>query len=150
MVEGPTRQVDIETVVDLADIITSLRELSDDELAERGLAVEGMWDEIDDPVLLGPHGTPVDTWREDYPYDERFSRHEYEREKRLLQIELLKLQSWVKDTGQRVVILFEGRDAAGKGSAVSGTSSAMSSTCRARARSSSSTVPGTTVPSSSA
>jgi polyphosphate kinase 2 len=118
MAEGPTREVDIETVVDLADIITSLRELSDDELAERGLAVEGMWDEVDDPVLLGPHGTPVDTWREDYPYDERFSRYEYEREKRLLQIELLKLQSWVKDTGQRVVILFEGRDAAGKGGTI--------------------------------
>ena len=118
MAEGPTREVDIETVVDLADIITSLRELSDDELAERGLAVEGMWDEVDDPVLLGPHGTPVDTWREDYPYDERFSRYEYEREKRLLQIELLKLQSWVKETGQRVVILFEGRDAAGKGGTI--------------------------------
>lgn len=46
------------------------------------------------------------------------SRARYEREKRQLQIELLKLQAWVKETGQRVVILFEGRDAAGKGGAI--------------------------------
>src|SRR5487761_1710193 len=51
----------------------------------------------DDPVLLWPDGTPVDTWREDYPYDERMSRDYYERTKRLLQIELVKLQNWVKD-----------------------------------------------------
>ena len=39
--------------------------------------------------------------REDYPYDERLRRADYEREKRLLQIELLKLQEWIKDTGER-------------------------------------------------
>jgi polyphosphate kinase 2 len=58
------------------------------------------------------------TWREGYPYEHRLSRPEYEREKRSLQIELLKLQSWVKDTGQKVVLLFEGRDAAGKGGTI--------------------------------
>ena len=72
----------------------------------------------DDPVLLGPDGVPVDTWREGYPYDERLDRTTYELEKRLLQIELIKLQSWVKDTGQRLVLLFEGRDAAGKGGTI--------------------------------
>ncbi|MEJ3655175.1 polyphosphate kinase 2 [Actinomycetes bacterium KLBMP 9759] len=72
----------------------------------------------DDPVLLGPDGARVDTWREGYPYDERLPREEYDRVKRLLQIELLKLQNWVKETGQRVVILFEGRDAAGKGGTI--------------------------------
>ena len=45
-------------------------------------------------------------------------RPEYDRVKRLLQIELLKLQYWVTDTGQRIVILFEGRDAAGKGGTI--------------------------------
>jgi polyphosphate kinase 2 len=45
-------------------------------------------------------------------------RPEYDRAKRLLQIELLKLQYWVTETGQRLVILFEGRDAAGKGSTI--------------------------------
>ncbi|GGL89358.1 polyphosphate kinase 2 [Nakamurella endophytica] len=75
-------------------------------------------DHDDDPVLLGPDGEPVETWREDYPYDERMARHEYETTKRALQIELLKLQRWVKDTGQKIVVLFEGRDAAGKGGTI--------------------------------
>jgi hypothetical protein len=100
----------------------------------------------------------------------------YERQKFRLQVELLKLQAWVKETGQRVVILFEGRDAAGKGgaikrfmehlnprgarvvalekpsewSAASGTSSATCNICRPRVRSCCSTAPGTTVPASSA
>jgi polyphosphate kinase len=72
----------------------------------------------DDPVLYGADGRPVDTWREDYPYDERLTRDEYERDKRLLQIELLKLQNWIKATGGRLVVLFEGRDAAGKGGTI--------------------------------
>jgi len=53
-----------------------------------------------------------------YPYKKKISRVEYEKKKQELQIELLKMQSWVKDTGQRVVILFEGRDAAGKGGTI--------------------------------
>lgn len=53
-----------------------------------------------------------------YPYKNRISTKRYEKEKYLLQVELLKLQSWVKETGQRVVILFEGRDAAGKGGTI--------------------------------
>ena len=75
-------------------------------------------DDDDDPVLLWPDGTVVDTWREEYPYEERLGRPEYERTKRLLQIELVKLQNWVKDTGLRIVIVFEGRDAAGKGGTI--------------------------------
>ncbi len=58
------------------------------------------------------------TWREGYPYDEKMTRHEYEAFKRSLQIELLKMQSWVKETGQKVVLIFEGRDAAGKGGTI--------------------------------
>ncbi|WP_235910609.1 polyphosphate kinase 2 [Goekera deserti] len=77
---------------------------------------EGDWD--DDRDLVDPEGALVDTWRENYPYDERMQRKEYEREKRQLQIELLKLQSWVKDTDQKIVVLFEGRDAAGKGGTI--------------------------------
>jgi polyphosphate kinase 2 len=81
-----------------------------------GLRVEDNDD--DDPVLMWPDGTPVDTWREDYPYDERMTRDYYDHHKRLLQIELVKLQNWVKDTGQKIVIVFEGRDAAGKGGTI--------------------------------
>ena len=54
----------------------------------------------------------------DYPYKSPMERASYEKQKRDLQIELLKLQRWVKDTGQRIVIVFEGRDAAGKGGAI--------------------------------
>ena len=72
----------------------------------------------DDPVLLAPDGTPIDTWRENYPYQNRLTRDEYEHTKRALQIELLKWQNWTKDTGQRHIILFEGRDAAGKGGTI--------------------------------
>jgi len=53
-----------------------------------------------------------------YPYDHKMDTKEYEALKQELQIELLKMQSWVKETGQRVVILFEGRDAAGKGGTI--------------------------------
>ena len=60
-----------------------------------------------------------DKWREGaYPYKNRMNRDTYEEQKYRLQVELLKLQNWIKDTGQRVVILFEGRDAAGKGGTI--------------------------------
>ena len=64
-------------------------------------------------------GELADDWREGgYPYKHLMSRRSYERRKYELQVELLKLQAWVKETGQRVVILFEGRDAAGKGGTI--------------------------------
>jgi polyphosphate kinase 2 len=72
----------------------------------------------DDPVLYYSDGRPVDTWREDYPYDDRLQRAEYDQMKRLLQIELLKLQNWIKESGERLIVLFEGRDAAGKGGTI--------------------------------
>jgi polyphosphate kinase 2 len=53
-----------------------------------------------------------------YPYKHLMTRKNYERQKYHLQVELLKLQSWVKKTGQKLVILFEGRDAAGKGGTI--------------------------------
>ena len=61
----------------------------------------------------------ADNWQEGgYPYKNLLSRKSYERQKYRLQVELLKLQAWVKETGQRVVVLFEGRDAAGKGGTI--------------------------------
>lgn len=59
-------------------------------------------------------------WNADgsYPYKKKIDVFEYERQKHELQIELLKMQNWVKDTGQRIVIIFEGRDAAGKGGTI--------------------------------
>src|SRR5574343_489786 len=58
-------------------------------------------------------------WREGgYPYKNLMQRRNYEQQKYRLQVELLKLQAWVKETGAKVVILFEGRDAAGKGGTI--------------------------------
>ncbi|MDF1589197.1 MAG: polyphosphate kinase 2 [Gammaproteobacteria bacterium] len=54
-----------------------------------------------------------------YPYKKKMKKAKYEKEKKLLQIELAKFQHWVKETGQRYLIIFEGRDAAGKGGAIS-------------------------------
>ncbi|HSM39860.1 MAG TPA: polyphosphate kinase 2 [Afifellaceae bacterium] len=54
----------------------------------------------------------------EYPYKTRVRRSVYEKHKAELQIELLKAQEWVKDTGQKIVLLFEGRDAAGKGGTI--------------------------------
>jgi len=71
-----------------------------------------------DPDLIDPGGRAVETWREDYPYDERMGREEYEQEKYRLQVELLKFQYWTQDTGAKHLILFEGRDAAGKGGTI--------------------------------
>lgn len=53
-----------------------------------------------------------------YPYEKRLSIREYYQQKLWLQVELVKLQNWVQETGQRVVLVFEGRDAAGKGSTI--------------------------------
>ena len=53
-----------------------------------------------------------------YPYDERMGRKAYEAEMEVLQIELVKLQAWVKESGARVACVFEGRDAAGKGGTI--------------------------------
>lgn len=99
-----------------------LREVQDDVRAyiDR-LQVEGYSlgeDHDDDPVLLDATGLAVDTWRENYPYDERMSREEYDEQKYLLQVELLKFQRWQGETGAKHVVVFEGRDAAGKGGTI--------------------------------
>lgn len=54
----------------------------------------------------------------EYPYKDKMGRSEYEAEKAALQAELLKVQLWAQDTGQKFVMHFEGRDAAGKGGTI--------------------------------
>ncbi|MFV0333415.1 MAG: polyphosphate kinase 2 [Tropicimonas sp.] len=53
-----------------------------------------------------------------YPYEERMDRQDYEKTLHKLQIELVKLQAWALKTGQRIAVVFEGRDTAGKGGAI--------------------------------
>lgn len=83
----------------------------------------------DAPALVSGDGIPewvrevslTDTKRiigSQYPYKTKMGRKYYEDQKRLLQVELLKMQRWVQEKGQRIVMLFEGRDAAGKGGTI--------------------------------
>lgn len=73
----------------------------------------------DDTEKVNPDEELAPDWRDGgYPYKNLMRRSAYEKEKFRLQVELLKLQAWAKETGQRVVILFEGRDAAGKGGTI--------------------------------
>ncbi len=73
-------------------------------------------------VASAPHGTYEDSGKAKlppfYPYKQRMRRTQYEKIKQELQIELLKVQNWVKQTGQKIVLVFEGRDAAGKGGTI--------------------------------
>ena len=89
-----------------------------DELRNRMLLDQ----ESDDAKLRYVPGEPLDpdpiAWKQNYPYSKKLKLAEYEATKRLLQIELLKLQKHVKDQGLKVVVVFEGRDAAGKGGAI--------------------------------
>ena len=55
---------------------------------------------------------------EEYPYSKKMNTKDYEREKRLLQIELLKVQKWLKVADKKIITIFEGRDAAGKGGTI--------------------------------
>ena len=72
-----------------------------------------------DEAAVDPDLELVDDWRSGgYPYANLMRRRTYEAQKYRLQVELLKLQAWVKEKGQRLVILFEGRDAAGKGGTI--------------------------------
>jgi polyphosphate kinase 2 len=105
-VSADDQVLDVRSAVESSDLLDQLPHLRVDSSDD------------DEPLLLRADGQPVDTWRERYPYPERMQREEYERTKRLLQIELLKLQYWIKATGERLIVLFEGRDAAGKGGTI--------------------------------
>jgi len=73
--------------------------------------------DIDDPVL--PPDIAAKALRSGgYPYDKRMKRKEYREQVEPLQVELVKLQRWVERQSQRIVIIFEGRDAAGKGGTI--------------------------------
>ena len=89
-----------------------------DELRNRMLLEQ----ESDDAKLRYIPGEPLDpdpiAWQHNYPYATKLKVLEYEATKRLLQIELLKLQRHVKDQGLKIVVVFEGRDAAGKGGTI--------------------------------
>jgi len=108
---------DVNTLIGHLEAI--VKGVSPDDLA--ALRKTLMQDELAAKVRTGVKADDelADDWRKGgYPYRNLMTRKNYEKQKYLLQVELLKLQKWVKENGKRVVILFEGRDAAGKGGAI--------------------------------
>ena len=103
-----------------ADLLRELQALIEGASPDEVKSLRRLLFRRDDAVeTTDPDAELAPTWREGgYPYKNLMSRRNYERQKYRLQVELLKLQAWVKETGQRVVILFEGRDAAGKGGTI--------------------------------
>jgi len=80
--------------------------------------------DVDDPVL--PDWVDEEALKSgDFPYNKKLKEEEYLEELKALQIELVKVQFWLQATGKRVMALFEGRDAAGKGGAISASSAHM-------------------------
>jgi len=75
-------------------------------------------DDPGDNRKLGPEAIARVFQEGIYPYEKKMKRREYEGQKAGLQVELLKVQRWVKRSGKKIVILFEGRDAAGKGGTI--------------------------------
>jgi polyphosphate kinase 2 len=90
----------------------------DDAAVLRSALIEGL-DSTDASLPRKPDDELAADWRKGrYPYKNLMTRKNYEKQKYKLQVELLKMQAWVKKSGQKVVILFEGRDAAGKGGTI--------------------------------
>ncbi|OOR87316.1 polyphosphate kinase 2 [Moraxella caviae] len=116
----PAKKVMPRTADQLADL---LNHATPDELAEFGQVLNSYLPAAQIANQMRTNKSKdtelSDNWREGgYPYKHRLSRKNYEAQKYKLQIELLKLQRHVKETGQKLVILFEGRDAAGKGGTI--------------------------------
>jgi polyphosphate kinase len=108
---------------DIPAVANSLKAILDGASPEDAALLRGILAKSaagnESPVDAHPDEELSKGWRNGaYPYKNLLSRKTYEKKKYQLQVELLKLQAWVKETGQKVVILFEGRDAAGKGGTI--------------------------------
>jgi polyphosphate kinase 2 len=107
------------TTSDTDDLLDRMEEqTADPASASESPAVEIRLEEGGESETVSLPNPDQDTWRQDYPYDTKMTEKEYQAAKRSLQIELLKMQGWVKATQAKVALLFEGRDAAGKGGTI--------------------------------
>ncbi|TWU51761.1 polyphosphate kinase 2 [Rubripirellula reticaptiva] len=113
---GKTPPYDVDTLAAVLHGIINGASTDDAEVLRNALLRQPYAPKPGDPTT---DDALAANWREGaYPYKNLMTRKRYEKEKYKLQVELLKLQSWVRKTGQRLVILFEGRDAAGKGGTI--------------------------------
>ncbi|SNZ07769.1 polyphosphate kinase 2 [Cohaesibacter gelatinilyticus] len=89
------------------------------ETKPASIAAEARSQEAEIPNPAGEPGDARRVFEQGvYPYKTKMKRPAYEKQKALLQVELLKVQRWVEETGQKIVVIFEGRDAAGKGGTI--------------------------------
>ena len=113
---GKTPPYDVHTLAKVLQTIMNGTSTDDAEILRNALLRQP---QVVKSTGIKPDDALASNWREGgYPYKNLMTRKNYEKEKYGLQVELLKLQSWVKANGQKVVILFEGRDAAGKGGTI--------------------------------
>lgn len=96
----------------------ALNESTETEGSKKSLSAAAKLEGIKETQIFTPEQVDELFDQGIYPYRDKVSRKAYEAEKRLLQIELLKVQRWVKESGMRLVVIFEGRDAAGKGGTI--------------------------------
>lgn len=113
---GKTPPYDVDTLAKVLHAIIDGTSTDDAEVLRNALLRQPIKAKKSGPA---PDDKLAANWREGaYPYKNLMTRKNYEKEKYGLQVELLKLQSWIRNTGQKLVILFEGRDAAGKGGSI--------------------------------
>lgn len=113
---GNTPPYDVQTLARVLHTIMDGTSTDDAEILRNALLRQSYQPKNGRPT---PDDTLAANWQDGvYPYKNLMTRKNYEKEKYKLQVELLKLQSWVKETGQKLVVLFEGRDAAGKGGTI--------------------------------
>lgn len=113
---GRTPPYDVDTLANVLKVIMDGTSNDDAEVLRNALLTRDFTGFSSQPV---DDDTLASHWKEGgYPYEHLMSRKNYEKEKYKLQVELLKLHSWIRKSGEKVVILFEGRDAAGKGGTI--------------------------------
>ena len=126
---GETARLDVTPTPEANTLTAASRSNSDDPSAGVGIGAPHSSPEVQalgDEGSLHPHISPDNEKaairrafeQGEYPYKSKLRKAVYEKNKIALQTELLKVQRWVKETDQKIVILFEGRDAAGKGGTI--------------------------------
>ena len=111
-------------ITDMLDDLPQSQFLNDETLKDNDRLRQQMHDDLIDSYDEEIE-TEMDDYIQDYRYDgqpltdsQKIARHIYFNELIRLQKELIKLQDWVVATGERIVVIFEGRDSAGKGGAI--------------------------------
>jgi len=113
------------------DTVKTADKIADKTADAAAVSVNGAARTVSGDFFEIPNALPVDNpanisvenriryFRENlFPYAERMRNREYNAQRMPLQIELVKLQNWMREVGERLIILFEGRDAAGKGGTI--------------------------------